>query len=74
GHVFVECVIILALVVLGLGLKSYFNQLESWIYLIGGIALILMSLSVIKEAKAVKSWSREELISNEMRGTKEKKG
>ncbi len=70
GHVFVECVIILALVVLGLGLKSYFNQLESWIYLIGGIALILMSLSVIKEAKAVKSWSQEELISNEMRGTK----
>lgn len=72
GHVSVECVIILALVVLGLELKSYINQLESWIYLIGGIALILMSLCIIKEAKAVQSWSRGWEISNEMRDTKYK--
>jgi threonine/homoserine/homoserine lactone efflux protein len=72
GHVSVEFVIILALVALGLELKSYFNQLESWIYLIGGIALILMSLCIIKEAKAVKSGSRGRKISNEMGVTKYK--
>ncbi len=72
GHVFVECMIISALVVLGFGLKSYFHQLEPWIYIIGGIALILMALSMIKEAKAVTLWSREEEISNEKCGTRYK--
>ncbi len=73
GHVFVECPIIIALVVLGLGLKNYFSQFESWIYLIGGIALIIMALSLIREAKAVETRSsRGEQISTEMSGMKYK--
>ncbi|MFZ2070728.1 MAG: LysE family transporter [Halobacteriota archaeon] len=57
GHVSVECLIILSLLALGLGLKSYFYQFESWIYLIGGIALFFMAFWIIKEAKAVESRS-----------------
>ena len=73
GHVSVECPIIIALVVLGLGVKNYFSQFESWIYLIGGIALMIMALSLIREAKAVETRSsRGEKISTEMSGMKYK--
>ncbi len=73
GHVSVECPIIIALVVLGLGVKNYFSQFESWIYLIGGIALMIMALSLIREAKAVETGSsRGEKISTEMSGMKYK--
>jgi threonine/homoserine/homoserine lactone efflux protein len=71
GHISVELPVIVALV-LGLGLTSYFLQFKFLIYAIGGIALILMSLFIIKEAKAVKSRSRGEEIGKEvrMRGAK----
>jgi threonine/homoserine/homoserine lactone efflux protein len=72
GHISVECPLIVALVVLGLGLKSYFTQFESLIYAIGGIALVLMSLFIIKEAKAAKSRSRGKEIGKEMQGAKYK--
>lgn len=72
GHVFVEFVTISALVVLGLELKSYFNQLEPCTYIVGSIALILMSLSIIKEASAVKLRSREEEMSNDPASTRYK--
>ena len=61
GHISVELLLIAALV-LGLGLTSYFLQFKSLIYVIGGIALILMSLMVIKEAGRVKSRSTREGI------------
>ncbi len=73
GHVSVEFPVIVALV-LGLGLTGYFLQFKSLIYIIGGVALILMSLFIIREAKAAKSRSRGEVIDNEvrMRGAKYK--
>ncbi len=71
GHVFVECPVIVALMVLGHELmNSYFRQFESGIYLIGGIALILMSSCMIKEAKTVGSKSKGKEISNEIRNAK----
>ncbi len=70
GHVSVECVIISALVALGLGLENYFSQIESWIYMVGGIALITISFYIIKEARAVDS--RGEMINTEMVGTRNK--
>ncbi len=73
GHISVEIPLIVALVVLGLELmRSYFGQFESWIYVIGGIALILMSSFIIKEAKAAKSRLSREEIGKEMRGAKYK--
>lgn len=54
GHISVELVLIVALV-LGLGLTSYFFKYNSFIYVIGGIALVLMSLLVIKEVGRTKS-------------------
>jgi threonine/homoserine/homoserine lactone efflux protein len=54
GHVFVELLLIVALV-LGLGLTSYFLDHKSWIYVIGGIALILMAILVIKESGRARS-------------------
>jgi threonine/homoserine/homoserine lactone efflux protein len=59
GHISVELLLIVAFV-LGLGLTSYFFQFKSLIYVIGGIALIVMSLLVIKEAKGAQSWSKRE--------------
>lgn len=56
GHISVELLLIAALV-LGLGLTGYFLQFKSLIYVIGGIALILMSLLGVKEAKEAKSRS-----------------
>jgi len=68
GHISVECPVIVALVVLGLEvMESYFNQFKTWIYIIGGIALILMSLFIIKEAKAAKSRLSVEEMGNEVR-------
>jgi len=53
GHISVELPVIVAFVVLGLEwMKSYFSQFEFLIYSLGGMALILMSLLVIKEAKS----------------------
>ncbi|MBC8521328.1 MAG: LysE family transporter [Candidatus Syntrophoarchaeum sp.] len=69
GHVSVELPVIVALV-LGLGLTGYFLQFKSLIYVIGGVALIFMSLFIIKEAKAAKSRSLREEMGNEMRGAK----
>lgn len=54
GHIFVELLLIVALV-LGLGLTSYFIEYKSWIYVLGGIALILMSVVVIKESGRARS-------------------
>jgi threonine/homoserine/homoserine lactone efflux protein len=56
GHISVEILLIAALV-LGLGLTGYFLQFKSLIYVIGGIALILMSLLGVKGAKGAKSRS-----------------
>ena len=74
GHISVEIPLIAALVVLGFELKNYFTQFEFLIYAIGGIALVLMSLFIIKEAKAAKLRLRGEEIGNEieMRGAKYK--
>jgi len=72
GHISVETPLIVALVVLGLGLKNYFTQFESLIYVIGGIALVLMSLFIIKEAKSAESRLSVEEIGNEMRGARYK--
>jgi threonine/homoserine/homoserine lactone efflux protein len=71
GHIFVEFLLIIALV-LGLGLTSLLFQFKSLIYVIGGIALTLMSLLVIKEVGRVKSRSTTEEIDEEMnmRGAK----
>ena len=66
GHISVELVLITALV-LGLGLTGYFLAFKSLIYVIGGIALALMSLFVIKEAGRVKSCSNHDEISQQMR-------
>jgi len=73
GHISFEFPVIVALVVLGLEvMESYFNQFKTWIYVIGGIALILMSLFIIKEAKAAKSRLSVEEIGKEMQGAKYK--
>jgi threonine/homoserine/homoserine lactone efflux protein len=71
GHISVELLLIAALV-LGLGLTSYFLQFKSLIYVIGGIALIVMSLLGIKKAKVAKSRSERGEIDGEvrLRGTK----
>lgn len=71
GHIFVELLLIVALV-LGLGLTSYFLDYKSWIYVLGGIALILMAVVVIKESGRVKSRSTSEGmdLGLSMRGTK----
>ncbi len=73
GHISVELLLIAAFV-LGLGLTSYFLQFKSLIYVIGGIALIVMSLLIIKETKGAKSWSNREEMDNEarLRGAKYK--
>ena len=59
GHISVE-ILLIAAFVLGLGLTSYFLQFKSLIYVMGGIALIVMSLLVIKGANGAKSWSKRE--------------
>jgi threonine/homoserine/homoserine lactone efflux protein len=71
GHISVEFLLITALV-LGLGLTSLLFQFKSLIYVIGGIALILMSLLVIKEVGRVKSRSTTKELNEEvsMRGAK----
>lgn len=71
GHISVEFLLIIALV-LGLGLTSLFFQFKSLIYVIGGIALMLMSILVIKEVGRVKSRSTTKEIDEEMsmRGAK----
>lgn len=53
GHISVELGLITALM-LGLGLTGYLLEFKAVIYVIGGIALALMSLLVIKEAGKVK--------------------
>jgi len=70
GHISVELPVIVAFVVLGLELmKSYFSQFEFLIYSLGGMALILMSLLIIKEAKSpLKGEARDNKVS--MRGAK----
>jgi len=72
GHISVEIPLIAALVVIGLELmKSYFSQFEPLIYAIGGFALILISLFIIKEAnKAAELRLRENEIRDEMRVAK----
>ncbi len=71
GHISVEIPLIAALVVIGFELKNYFTQFESLIYAIGGIALVLMSLFIIKEVKkAAELRSRENEIRDEMRVAK----
>ena len=71
GHISVESLLIIALV-LGLGLTSLFFQFKSLIYVIGGIALMLMSLLVIKEVGRLKSRSTTKELNEEMsmRGAK----
>jgi threonine/homoserine/homoserine lactone efflux protein len=71
GHISVELFLIIALV-LGLGLTGYFLEFKSLIYIIGGTALALMSLLVIKEAGRVKSRSGPNEIGQQMsmRGAK----
>lgn len=68
GHISVE-ILLIAAFVLGLGLTSYFLQFKSLIYVIGGIALIVMSLLIIKDAKGARSrsWSKREEVDNELR-------
>jgi len=66
GHISVE-ILLIAAFVLGLGLTSYFFQFKSLIYVIGGIALIVMSLLIIKDAKGARSWSKREEMDNELR-------
>ncbi|RZN44248.1 MAG: hypothetical protein EFT35_00205 [Methanophagales archaeon ANME-1-THS] len=66
GHISVEFVLITALV-LGLGLTSYFLEFKSLIYVIGGIALALMSVLVIKEAGRVKSHANHDGIGQHLR-------
>jgi threonine/homoserine/homoserine lactone efflux protein len=68
GHVSVEGLLIATLVVLGLEMKSYFSQFGSLIYVIGGVALIVMSFFVLRDA--AKSRSRGTEIDYEMRGPK----
>ena len=52
GHISVEFPLIVAIVVLGLDLmKDYFTQFEPLIYAMGGFALLLISLFIIKEAR-----------------------
>ncbi len=72
GHISVELPLIVVLVVLGLELmKSYFSLFESLIYAIGGFALILISLFIIKEGKAAAELrSSENEIRDEMRVAK----
>jgi len=65
GHISIELLLIIALV-LGLGLTSYLLEFKSLIYVIGGIALTLMALLVIKEAGRVKSRSTREAIGKEI--------
>ncbi|MHC1610761.1 MAG: LysE family transporter [Candidatus Methanospirareceae archaeon] len=67
GHISVE-ILLIAAFVLGLGLTSYFLKFKSMIYVIGGIALIVMSLLIIKDGKGARSWSRESGVDNESRG------
>ena len=66
GHIFVELLLIAALV-LGLGLTSYFLQFKSLIYVIGGIALILMALLVIKESGSARFELQHRAGDNEVR-------
>lgn len=66
GHIAVELLLIAALV-LGLGLTSYFLQYKSLIYVIGGVALIIMALLMIKGAKGAKSWLSQGGIDGEVR-------
>ena len=55
GHFSVELPLIVGLVVLGLELEKYFGQFERWIFLLGGVALILMSFFVVKESREARS-------------------
>ncbi|MEA1957500.1 MAG: LysE family transporter [Euryarchaeota archaeon] len=53
GHISFECPLIVAVVVLGLELmRSYFSHFETLVYVIGGLALILIASLIIKEARA----------------------
>jgi threonine/homoserine/homoserine lactone efflux protein len=72
GHISVECPVIVLLLALGVKLENYFTQFESLIYVIGGIALLLMSLFIIKEAKAAKSRLSVKEIDKEVRMRREK--
>ena len=59
GHIFVELALIAALV-FGIGFTSFFLQFRSLIYVIGGIALIVMSVLGLREVEHVKSEGRRE--------------
>ncbi|HDS45832.1 MAG TPA: lysine transporter LysE [Methanomicrobia archaeon] len=50
GHISVELALILALV-LGLGITSYFLEFKSLVYVMGGIALILISVTTFRSAR-----------------------
>ncbi|MBN1454993.1 MAG: LysE family transporter [Methanomicrobia archaeon] len=50
GHISVELALILALV-LGLGITSYFIEFKSLVYVVGGIALVLISITTIRSAR-----------------------
>jgi len=50
GHISVELLLILALV-LGLGITSYFLEFKSLVYVVGGIALVLMSVTTIRSVR-----------------------
>lgn len=70
GHISVELPVIVAFVVLGELMESYVSQYEFLIYSLGGIALVLMSLLIIKGSKGAKSRLQREGMDNEvsMRG------
>ncbi len=50
GHISVESPTILVLLFLGLRLTDYFIEFKAFIYLIGGITLILMASYILREA------------------------
>jgi len=70
GHISVELPLIVAFVVLGFELMdSYLSQFKFLIYSLGGIALVLMSLLILKEAKSpLKGEARDNKVN--MRGAK----
>jgi threonine/homoserine/homoserine lactone efflux protein len=66
GHISVELLLIAALV-LGLGFTSFFLQFKSLIYVIGGIALIVMSVLGLKEVARVQSGAKQDDKAGEVR-------
>jgi threonine/homoserine/homoserine lactone efflux protein len=68
GHIFVEFSLIVALVVVGFELmKSYITQFESLLYAIGGVALIVMSVLIIRERKGEQSPSNHETFERQVK-------